>query len=792
MRSALARKPWADLSRRRARTILSVLTLVIAVGSVGLFAVPALMDRLMRDEVAANRLADLTVVTRPLPLDREQLASLEGLPNVAAVQPQSFFATRVYVGARRAKAFLIGIPDFATQTTDVVRRTSGSAPGPDAVLTDVQNARQDRYEGRRGSVLRALAADGSLRRLRVSGEARSLNGAQAATEDRAIVLYARPETVAALSGRTGFSSLSFRLRDASRPAAERTAALVRRQLQESVPQFTGFAELPEVRPAGSWPGKQEFEDFSSFFLIVTALALLSAVVLISNTMTTLVAEQTAEIATMRAIGGRRRQVAGIYVRTALLLGALGAAFGIPLGVVIANVLVDSLAGRFYGVDGGIGVDVPVVVAGGLIAVLGTVLAALPAIRRGVRVPIREGLESAGVPAGAPGALDRLLRRVDFLPRSAQIGLRGIGRRKRRSLATAAIVAVAVGNLLAVMALGAGITQVVHEGWDDRDWQILLGSNLRRPLDARAAELIRSTPGVAGVEPVLMTDVRVGGQDAFIYGLGARTSFRYRLDEGRWYTAAEDRAGARVAVVERNLARAQGISVGDAVRTTTATGPATLRVVGIAANQQEDGTVMFVPRSTTRRLLASPDGFNANWITTDSNDHGLIDRTTTRLEDTLTENGYEVASEITYVGERDDVARYRTIITTMAVVGFLVIAISLVGLVNAITMSVVERTREIGILRSIGAREHDLRRMFATEGLALAALGWAAGVVLGWGLDRFLVWLVKEVINVEVARVYPPGNIALALVGTAVLALLVMALPLRRAARLRPGDALRYA
>ncbi len=183
MRSALARKPWADLGRRRARTILSVLTLAIAVGSVGLFAVPALMDRLMRDEVAANRLADLTVVTRPLPLDGQQLASLKGLPNVAAVQPQSFFATRVYVGARRAKASLIGIPEFATQTADVVRRTSGSPPGPGAVLTDVQNARQGRYEGRRGSVLRALAADGSLRELRVSGEARSLNGAQAATED---------------------------------------------------------------------------------------------------------------------------------------------------------------------------------------------------------------------------------------------------------------------------------------------------------------------------------------------------------------------------------------------------------------------------------------------------------------------------------------------------------------------------------------------------------------------------------------------------------------------------------
>ena len=87
----------------------------------------------------------------------------------------------------------------------------------------------------------------------------------------------------------------------------------------------------------------------------------------------------------------------------------------------------------------------------------------------------------------------------------------------------------------------------------------------------------------------------------------------------------------------------------------------------------------------------------------SPDHALVDRTTTALEDRLGALGYEVGSEITYVAERDEIAENRSITTTIGVLGFLIVAISMVGLANAITTSILERTREIGVLRCIGAR-----------------------------------------------------------------------------------------
>jgi putative ABC transport system permease protein len=790
MRSALLHKSVTDLTRRKARTAFAVLALAIAVASVGIFALPPLADRAMQKEIAASRLADLTVDTAPLRLTPAKEAALAGLPNVDAFAARSIYSTRVWVGGRRVKAFVIGVPDFGNQTVDVVRITSGKAPGVGGVLSDVQNDRQGRLSVAPGSVLRVVTANGGTARLRVTGAGRNMSGGQMVIFESAIVLYASPETVARLSGRPGVTSLEFRLRDPAR--ADDTAATVRDYLAANT-SFTGFADLPAVRAPGDWPGKEIFNKFSQLLYVVTMLALLCALVLIGNTMTTLVGEQTREIGAMKAIGGTGRQIAGIYVRTALLLGAIGSILGLVLGLVLANVLVNFFGSTFFAINSGFGVDLPIVAASLLLGVLGPPLAALPAIRRGVRVPVREALETTGsITAGGGNRVDALLQRVAFLPRTAQIGVRSVGRRKRRSIATIFQIAFAVATLLAVLALGTSVSNLTHEGWRDHGWAIWLGSSLHPPLDARADALIRATPGVKAAEPIIVNDIDVQGEPGFVWATAPKTSFAYDLTDGRWYGPADERAAAPVAVVESSIARATGTRVGDDITLNTASGRAPFRVIGIASNVQENGTVVFIPLATARKLLRAEAGVNGYWIQSTAQDHGAIDRLDTRLEDTLTAHGYQVGTEVTYVGERDNVAQNRTLTTTITVLGFLIVAISMVGLISAITMSVLERTREIGILRCIGARGRDIRRIFTAEGLVLALLGWLVGIPLGWLLDHALIWLFGELVGIEIPFVFPWANVGYALVGTLVLAVLIMLAPVRRAVRFKPGDALRYA
>jgi putative ABC transport system permease protein len=788
MVTSLLRKSVTDLSRRRSRTFFAVLTLALAVAGIGLFATPTLMNRAMSAEVAADRLPDLTISTRPLVLGQAQLAALAAVPNVRAVQPRSSFGGRVYVGARRAYAQVLGIPDFTGQQVNVVHVASGAAPGTGAVLTDAQNARQGLLSVRAGQAVRIIGADGVVRSLRVSGEGRNLDGGQTVTADGVIVLYATPATVASLSRTPGYDELFFTLADTRPAAVNATIAAIRHTLA-AVPGFTGFTDLPQVRAAGDWPGKSGFQNFSSFLYIITLLALLSALVLISNTMTTLVAEQTSEIGIMKAVGGRRRQIAAVYLKTAVLLGGLGTAAGIILGVVLAWAVTRYFGSTLFAVGVGFGIAWPIVLASALVGLLVPPLAALPAIRHAVRVPVRDALEATGSAAGGQDAGDRLLARVRFLPRPAQIGLRNVGRRRRRSLATALVIALAVGTVLAVLGLATAANNASRGSWADHGEDVNIIPVGGHMLDARAAALIRATPGVAAIEPHFATDITLDGKAARIWAVQQATMFRYRLTAGRWYTPAEEQTRAHVAVIEQDIAQATGTRLGDSITVQTAAGPARFRVIGISPQQQENGTALYVPLTTMNAILP---GMPAYWVQTTSHDHAFIDQTTTRIEDTLTAHGYDVNSEIVYVRLANEIASERTLTTTLAVVGLLVAAIGMAGLANALTMSVLERTREIGILRSIGARARDIRRIFAAETLTLATAGWLIAIPLGYLLDWFLVWMVKKIFNLNITLAFPPWNLALALAGTILLALLITLVPIRHAARLRPGAALRYA
>jgi hypothetical protein len=247
--SALVKKSLTDLTRRKARSAFAILTLAIAVASVGLIALPALADRMMQKEVRSTQLADLVVFTKPLQLDGKQLAALGRLPNVAAVDGRSFYSTHAYVGERSVTTYVVGVPDFAKQGVDVVHLASGTAPRGEEALTEAQNSRQGTFAGAAGDQLTVLGADGLPRMIGITGVGRNMTMGLDAIDGGAIVLYTTPATVADLSGTPGFTSLSFRLRDTSRAAADATTLAASRYLRTHT-AFKGFTDLPAVRAPG--------------------------------------------------------------------------------------------------------------------------------------------------------------------------------------------------------------------------------------------------------------------------------------------------------------------------------------------------------------------------------------------------------------------------------------------------------------------------------------------------------------------------------------------------------------
>jgi ABC-type antimicrobial peptide transport system permease subunit len=152
---------------------------------------------------------------------------------------------------------------------------------------------------------------------------------------------------------------------------------------------------------------------------------------------------------------------------------------------------------------------------------------------------------------------------------------------------------------------------------------------------------------------------------------------------------------------------------------------------------------------------------------------------------------EQAGNIAILTGAQITAADKSILTIVEILGLVVVAIMLMGLVSALSMGVIERTRETGILRCLGARARQIRRVFSAEAVALAVVGWAFGILLGWLIYEGLLALLLHDVGVALPVDFLPVIPLITLAGLLVLTLIVIRGSLRRATRIQPGTALRY-
>ncbi len=797
MSSALTRRSWRELTRRRARAALTVATLASAIAGLWLFATPSLIDSAIADRVATDRAHEVLLKPGGIRISDSELESLRSLPNVAGLDGRATFWTDLRIGDRLRRVWVVGVADFADQQVNVVSVTAGDAPRAGAAtleaLTEAQNDRTGSLRAAAGDTVEIRAADESWRPLLITGRGQTLEfGSTVAGGDP--VLYVPSSAVNELAGFAGFTRIEAQLID-HRPSVLATTVDSVRAALAAIDPSVFYNDIAELRSPDEWPGKEDFDRWVSLFWVIAAVSLLSAVVLVTTTMTTLVRDQTREIGIMKAVGGRGRAIARTFLTTALLLGGAATLAGIVVGVALANLLVAYLGGRFFGVDPGWQVS-PLAIGLSVAVGLGvTALASLPALWRAARVPVREALETAGIEARYGTArLDRAVARARFLPRLARFGVRNATRRKGRSISTAALIAFAVGTVVAFGAVSLTFITISEQTDELEGGDIVVygitSSGDRLPLDARAREVMMGVDGVAAVQPFAQSHVGVDGIDTWAWGLPADTIYDHELTAGRWFTADEVSGRVRVAVIGHALSSQTGLGVGDVAVVEDRTGLVPYDVIGIDDRMVNDGAGLFVPIDTLLEVNRWGDP-GVYWVTGDSLDEPAIERLNGRLVDALTAGGYSVGTGLRYIQRAAEREEARTIVAVIMALGLPLVAVGMIGLVGALTTNVLERRREIAILRSLGASSRQIRRIFRAEGLVLALLGWFGGIGVGYALGRVVIHFIGDAFHTSFALRFPVWPLVVALVMTVVVALLVLHFPLRRACRLQPGDALRY-
>ena len=378
------RQMFREFKRAPARIVTSVLALALALGAMGVFAIPAVASSSLRDSVAADRMANIVFDTTDS--GAVDIASVvESVPGVDDAVAEA--VVDVGTGATVTDTALLPLVgrDLADTRVDVVSATSGRLPISDGEVLVTDGVADV------GEVIIATAPDGHQTNLIVVG----IGGTTFWAGES--VAFSTLRTATDIAGIDGANHVVVRATDTSGDSLRTTADAVRERLAADGVTLT---DLPITVPDGTHPIEGEITQVSTLIGFLGIVAGLVALVLLGSTTNTLITERTREAAVMRALGARNRPLRRRLRRLAVAIAAVAVVIGLPLGVLISNVIARMVMQEFLDITPGIAVSVPVLVISAVFAIAGAALVASGAARRVTKIPLATALRDRdGSPFG---------------------------------------------------------------------------------------------------------------------------------------------------------------------------------------------------------------------------------------------------------------------------------------------------------------------------------------------------------------------------------------------------------
>ncbi len=787
------RKVWRDLLEHRVRSLLVVLSIAVGVMAVGTIAgANALLERNLEDGYAATKPSSASLFTT-VPFDQGLVDVVRRMPGVAEAEGRRSATARiVQPGGGTIELALTALPDYEDQRMDLVSPVSGAWPPSRGEIVFEQSSRMvaDLHEGRAITV--QLGPD-RTKSLAAAGFAHEPGGAPAYMFGQ-VIGYVTFDTLRDLGYGDSFDELRILVAhpDGTRDQARAVAVEVRDRLEKAGAPVA-FMQVPT-------PGEHPAQDvLNAVFLILGTIGVLSLAVsgfLVVNTISAILAQQSRQIGIMKAVGARDRQVAGVYFGIVLGYALIALLVALPMGALGAWLLTRFTAGllnfeatEFFLPPQVVGIEVAI----GLVVPLAA--AAWP-VFRGVRVTVREAIASAGISDSfGRSRIDRLLQQLRGLSRPTLLSIRNTFRRKSRLVLTLLALTLGGAVFMSVFTLRASLLRTLDQTLDyfNYDAQVQLVQPARSSILVRTAEQV---PGVVAAEPwTIASAQRVRPDDStsgnlVVFGLpDGATTVKPVLEEGRFLEAGDGNA----LVVTRNFLDDEAdVHIGDRVTLRSKGREAMFTLVGIVQAPTQR-PFLYAPSTAIDALTRSAGKAGLLMVVTERHDDAGQRDTGAAVRDTLDRAGMAVA----LVQTRSEIkATIDTLFTVMllfvSVMSLLLGVVGGLGLAGTMTMNVVERSREIGVMRAIGARDRSVLVVFLAEGLLIGFLAWVAGVLVSLPISKILSDALGESF-VQRPLAFTPAldGIIAWLVVVAILAVIASFLPAWRATRLAVREVLAY-
>ncbi len=782
------KKALNDLFVNPGRTLLVVCALIIGLWGIGSILVSYFI---LKNDLNENylRTSPYHIALTSNDFAKLDLAAFRQRPEIESAEFRDFSYQRVEVFLDQwLPLWLFGVEDFGKFDLARIYPEKGASVPPKGTILIERN----------GQLVSSLRI-GTLAQVRVAGKQLQVpvsgivfDPAQApATQDAFIYAYTDKATYSAITGEPANHRLILRLKHAAdKPEIEAAARNIVDGLRRQGIVINGI----KIPKPNQHPHQFQLNTLLSFQGGIGLLAFLMGAVLVSQLINAILAQQVRQIGVLKAIGATRRQLLGIYLLMVLLLGAMASVVAIPLAVAsgfgfagfVAKMLNFNILTR----------TLPFLLYAGLIGcgLLLPILFALPALLKGSRIPVRLALSDYGLGTDAAQPVNAA---GNTLPFRTRLALRNVLRRKNRLVATVATIALGV----AIFNAGFNVRQSLLD--------FLEASKVALQYDVQLV-LKKSTPrkqalapfsGLDNVQHIetwnggrgrLESSVVSTGRGIGIVALPRDTALiRMNVIQGRWLQRSSE-----LEIVMNQMAAddfGEPVEVGKQYLIDLNGRPAQVRLVGII--KEFDVAKIYIDKAQYDEY-ANPEHL-ANSLMFVARDRHYEQQV--KLKRDIERRLAKTNLNVFYVMSQSERAKIiydhlNIILTLFTLLSTLVLVVGALGMAAATSTNILERTREIGVMRAIGATPKIVYRLFEVEGAIVSMAGIILGLLLSLPISFYAAKFFGTLIlghNVSLQFAFSHIGLATTLAITLIFGWLASRIPARKAVSISNREALFY-
>lgn len=809
------RKVFLDLVENKARTILVVFSIAVGVFSIGVIAgAYVIISNDMSVSYAANHPANLEFRTDDF--DDDTLTAIRNNHDVEAAEGRRVFNVRVRTldGEQWTTLDIIAVDDFDENEVNLLTPLQGvDRPQKNEVLLETDAL--DELDVSVGQELVFELHDGSAKTLPVVG---IVQDPTTGADD----FLAPPYGYVTMNTLPTLRQPELYNRVYATVAGDQDDLLhiraVGGKLKDKLEKNGTSVIRTRFSKTHEHPLAATVNAILGILLALGVLIVFLSSSLIANTLSALLNQHLRHIGVIKLVGGSRRQVLRMYLALILSFGLLALALAVPLGgqgaYWLAQFIADKLSFSLLGyrivpisfvIQIAVGLLVPLVA--GLAPVVNgsrvTVLRALSGdIARGEKQAAGSRRRAASLPGESrwerfqTRATNALARRGIHIPRPLLISLRNTFRRRGRLALT--LFTLTMGGAIFIAVFNVRVTLHDYIGALENYFLADVTVDFDQPYRLREVhQVAMQVPGVVQVEgwqflspEILFEDGTVAGNISMLAPPAESRLVKPMLIEGRWLRPDDVR---KLTVSESALEDFPNLKAGDILRLKVNGQEENWQVVGIFKFVGQEGIIGYAPYEYISRMNTLPNQAYSFRILMDRHDRAYQDQMAEVFDRHFRDLGFKVRNSQAGKASMDKASESLDILVTfLLIMALLTASVGSMGLTGTMSMNVLERTREIGVMRAIGAVDTAIMRTVIAEGVVVGMISFVLAIpfsVLFTYLLSTIVSLAVFETPIEVVFTFTGYGIWLALV--LILSAFASILPARNAARLTIREVLAY-